>query len=127
MFLQVDKSWKDIMRKTYRLPNALRAATQPGLLETFQQNNSLLDQIQKCLEAYLESKCMVFPRYCLTVLFKIMVLLWYSKPIRGFYPRNFDKFVVRLCTIIKRNKTKWMNSKKIVETHEFNEKLAFES
>ena len=63
MFMQVDKSWKDIMRKVYRLPNAFRASTQPGLLETFQQNNALLDQIQKCLEAYLESKCVVFPRY----------------------------------------------------------------
>lgn len=30
MFLQVDKSWKEIMRKVNRLPNALRAATQPG-------------------------------------------------------------------------------------------------
>ncbi|XP_040273964.1 dynein heavy chain 6, axonemal [Bufo bufo] len=63
MFLQVDKSWKEIMRKVNRLPNALRAATQPGLLETFQNNNALLDQIQKCLEAYLESKRVVFPRF----------------------------------------------------------------
>lgn len=30
MFLQVDKSWKEVMRKVNRLPNALRAATQPG-------------------------------------------------------------------------------------------------
>ncbi|XP_053317654.1 dynein axonemal heavy chain 6 [Spea bombifrons] len=63
MFLQVDKSWKEVMRKVNRLPNALRAATQPGLLETFQSNNALLDQIQKCLEAYLESKRAVFPRF----------------------------------------------------------------
>ncbi|KAL7841172.1 hypothetical protein SRHO_G00248630 [Serrasalmus rhombeus] len=63
MFLQVDKSWKEIMRKVNRLPNALRAATQPGLLEIFQNNNALLDQIQKCLEAYLESKRVVFPRF----------------------------------------------------------------
>ncbi|KAE8631104.1 hypothetical protein XENTR_v10001083 [Xenopus tropicalis] len=63
MFLQVDKSWKEIMRKVNRLPNALRAATQPGLLESFQNNNALLDQIQKCLEAYLESKRAVFPRF----------------------------------------------------------------
>ncbi|KAF3826620.1 hypothetical protein GH733_009145 [Mirounga leonina] len=45
MFLQVDKSWKEIMRKT------------------FQNNNALLDQIQKCLEAYLESKRVIFPRF----------------------------------------------------------------
>uniref|UniRef100_A0A6I8NCS1 Dynein axonemal heavy chain 6 n=1 Tax=Ornithorhynchus anatinus TaxID=9258 RepID=A0A6I8NCS1_ORNAN len=57
MFLQVDKSWKEIMRKVNRLPNALR------LLETFQNNNALLDQIQKCLEAYLESKRVIFPRF----------------------------------------------------------------
>ncbi|XP_037662920.1 dynein heavy chain 6, axonemal isoform X2 [Choloepus didactylus] len=63
MFLQVDKSWKEIMRKVNRLPNALRAATQPGLMETFQNNNALLDQIQKCLEAYLESKRVIFPRF----------------------------------------------------------------
>uniref|UniRef100_A0A8C8RP36 Dynein axonemal heavy chain 6 n=1 Tax=Pelusios castaneus TaxID=367368 RepID=A0A8C8RP36_9SAUR len=57
MFLQVDKSWKEIMRKVNRLPNALR------LLESFQNNNGLLDQIQKCLEAYLESKRVIFPRF----------------------------------------------------------------
>ncbi|CAL8330997.1 unnamed protein product [Merluccius merluccius] len=63
MFQQVDKSWKEIMRKVNRHPNALRAATQPGLLEIFQNNNALLDQIQKCLEAYLESKRVIFPRF----------------------------------------------------------------
>ncbi|XP_033099985.1 dynein heavy chain 6, axonemal-like [Anneissia japonica] len=63
MFMQVDKSWKEIMRKANRLPLAMRAATQPGLLETFQNNNSLLDQIQKCLEQYLESKRVIFPRF----------------------------------------------------------------
>lgn len=63
MFSNVDKSWKDIMRKVNKIPLAIRAGTQPGLLETFQNNNSLLDQIMKCLEAYLESKRCVFPRF----------------------------------------------------------------
>lgn len=63
MFSNVDKSWKDIMRKVNKIPLAIRAGTQPGLLETFQNNNSLLDQIMKCLEAYLESKRVVFPRF----------------------------------------------------------------
>ncbi|XP_072373357.1 dynein axonemal heavy chain 6 [Scyliorhinus torazame] len=63
MFTQVDKAWKEVMRKINRLPNALRAATQPGLLEIFLNNNELLDQILKCLEAYLESKRVIFPRF----------------------------------------------------------------
>ncbi|XP_050398729.1 dynein axonemal heavy chain 6 [Patella vulgata] len=63
MFMQVDKSYKDIMRKVNKVPLAVRAATQPGLLETFQNNNTLLDQIMKCLEAYLESKRVMFPRF----------------------------------------------------------------
>ncbi len=63
MFANVDKSWKDIMRKLNKIPLAIRAGTQPGLLETFQNNNALLDQIMKCLEAYLESKRVVFPRF----------------------------------------------------------------
>lgn len=63
MFATVDKSWKDIMRKVNKIPLAIRAGTQAGLLESFQNNNSLLDQIMKCLEAYLESKRMVFPRF----------------------------------------------------------------
>uniref|UniRef100_A0A8C4HR50 Dynein, axonemal, heavy chain 6 n=2 Tax=Dicentrarchus labrax TaxID=13489 RepID=A0A8C4HR50_DICLA len=63
MFLKVDKSWKEIMAKVNKWPNALKATTQPDLLETFQQNNALLDEIQKCLEAYLESKRVIFPRF----------------------------------------------------------------
>lgn len=30
MFLKVDKSWKEIMAKVKKIPNALKAATQPG-------------------------------------------------------------------------------------------------
>ncbi|XP_075260085.1 dynein axonemal heavy chain 6-like isoform X4 [Convolutriloba macropyga] len=63
MFMQVDKSWKDVMRNVNKLPNALRAATKAGVLETFQTNNALLDQIQKCLEQYLETKRVGFPRF----------------------------------------------------------------
>ncbi|KNC97013.1 uncharacterized protein SPPG_09508 [Spizellomyces punctatus DAOM BR117] len=63
MFAQVDRSWKDTMRKVYRNPNAMKSGTTPGLLETMGQNNVLLDQIQKCLEDYLESKRLLFPRF----------------------------------------------------------------
>lgn len=42
---------------------ALAAATDALLLETFTKNNAMLDQIMKCLEAYLETKRVAFPRF----------------------------------------------------------------
>ncbi|XP_071963333.1 dynein axonemal heavy chain 6-like [Antedon mediterranea] len=63
LFIQVDKSWKEVMRRTEDRPNALRAATAPGVLEILQTNNSNLEKIQKCLEDYLETKRLVFPRF----------------------------------------------------------------
>ncbi|KAM8878755.1 dynein axonemal heavy chain 6 isoform 3-T3 [Spinachia spinachia] len=63
MFQKVDKSWKEIMTRANMRPNSLEAATQPDLLETFQNHNTLLDEIQKCLEDYLESKRVIFPRF----------------------------------------------------------------
>jgi dynein heavy chain len=34
MFNQVDKTFKDVMRKTNKIPLAIKAGTQPGLLNT---------------------------------------------------------------------------------------------
>ncbi|CAH1791320.1 unnamed protein product [Owenia fusiformis] len=63
MFASVDKSLKDIMRKTEDRPNALKAATAAGVLEMLQAANANLEKIQKCLEDYLETKRLVFPRF----------------------------------------------------------------
>ena len=52
LFASVDKSWKDIMRRTEDRPNALRAAVAPGVLEILQTNNSNLEKIHKCLEVW---------------------------------------------------------------------------
>ncbi|XP_060520964.1 dynein axonemal heavy chain 6 [Cylas formicarius] len=63
LFVVVDKSWKEIMRRTAKMPLAIDATLQPGLLETLQRNNGLLEQIMKCLESYLEVKRVAFPRF----------------------------------------------------------------
>ena len=63
MFQQVDKSFKEAMRKTNSFPNALRAGCTPGFLDMFTENNALLDTINKCLEDYLEGKRAVFSRF----------------------------------------------------------------
>lgn len=39
------------------------ACTQPGLLEQIETHNRMLDEVMKCLEAYLETKRIAFPRF----------------------------------------------------------------
>ncbi|KAH9492578.1 Dynein heavy chain 6, axonemal [Bulinus truncatus] len=63
LFIEVDRSYKEIMRRVKKTPLAIRNGTQPGLWETFEYNNELLDKILKCLEAYLETKRVAFPRF----------------------------------------------------------------
>ncbi|KAF6034189.1 DNAH14 [Bugula neritina] len=63
LFTNVDKSWRDLMRRTVDRPNALKAGTAPGVLEMLQSSNTSLEKIHKCLEDYLETKRLVFPRF----------------------------------------------------------------
>lgn len=63
LFIIVDKAWKEIMRRTQQMPLAIEACLYPGLLEQLEHNNELLDQIMKCLESYLETKRVAFPRF----------------------------------------------------------------
>ncbi|XP_075255484.1 dynein axonemal heavy chain 6-like isoform X3 [Convolutriloba macropyga] len=63
LFSMVDKNFKDIMRRTEDRPNALQAATIPGTIEILQTSNGNLEKIMQCLEDYLETKRLVFPRF----------------------------------------------------------------
>lgn len=60
---QVDRLFKDIMRRTKERPVALPVATASGLLETLQKCNESLEHVQHNLEAYLEVKRSEFPRF----------------------------------------------------------------
>lgn len=50
IFAQIDKTWKELMRRTEQQANALKAATQPGTLELLQTNNAQMEKIQRALE-----------------------------------------------------------------------------
>ncbi|XP_028393421.1 dynein heavy chain 6, axonemal-like isoform X2 [Dendronephthya gigantea] len=63
LFTQVDRSWKDIMRRAADHPNALRSTTAAGVLEILQTCNTQMDKIHRCLEDYLETKRLIFPRF----------------------------------------------------------------
>lgn len=62
-FTAVDRSWKAIMKRTNGNPNVLVAGTVKGLKETLIRHNESLEQIQKSLEDYLETKRSAFPRF----------------------------------------------------------------
>lgn len=62
-FESVDKSWKNMMRRTNTNPNCIASGTVKGMKETLSKHNEVLDQIQKSLEDYLETKRSAFPRF----------------------------------------------------------------
>ena len=62
-FKNVDKSWRDIMNATAENPKILKAATVPNMLNRLKEANTLLEEIQKGLNDYLEKKRLFFPRF----------------------------------------------------------------
>ena len=62
-FDEINDNWRKIMSKLYSDPNAQRGTHTPGLLKTLTDMNSVLEQIQKSLDMYLETKRQIFPRF----------------------------------------------------------------
>lgn len=61
-FKQVDKTWRAIQHNTIQDTHVLVATEYKHMLQLLKQNNSLLDDIQKGLNDYLEKKRLFFPR-----------------------------------------------------------------
>lgn len=92
-FFEVDKAFKEIMKKTKDRPNALLAGTTPGWLESFQESNKILEKIQKNLEDYLETKRITFPRFYFLSNDELLEILAETKNVQAVQPhlgRCFD-------------------------------------
>ncbi|KAL8573170.1 Dynein heavy chain 3, axonemal [Nucella lapillus] len=59
----VDSYWRDIMTETIKDTNCLVATGQNNMVGRLREANSLLEEIQKGLNAYLEKKRLYFPRF----------------------------------------------------------------
>eukprot|EP01039_Chlorochromonas_danica_P005727 gene5727-6311_t len=96
-FQAVDKSWKLIMKQTNDEPNALKAGTQDkNRRDVFRSHNANLDQIQKDLEDYLETKRMAFPRFYFLSNDELLEILSQAKDPRAVQPhlrKCFDNLV----------------------------------
>eukprot|EP00951_Prasinocladus_malaysianus_P022062 scaffold183895_cov39-Prasinocladus_malaysianus.AAC.3 len=62
-FQQVDQMWREMMEEAAKTPACLIIAQDKERLRMLQECNSLLDDIQKGLAAYLEVKRVAFPRF----------------------------------------------------------------
>ncbi|XP_038624757.1 dynein heavy chain 2, axonemal [Tachyglossus aculeatus] len=62
-FDEINSSWKSIMERLNKDNNALRGTHTPGLLEKLVEMNRILEEIQKSLDMYLETKRHIFPRF----------------------------------------------------------------
>jgi dynein heavy chain len=98
VFQAVDKSWKHIMKQTNDDPNALSAGTKDKTRrDTFRNHNANLDQIQKDLEDYLETKRMAFPRFYFLSNDELLEILSQAKEPRAVQPhlrKCFDNLVL---------------------------------
>lgn len=63
-FDYVDKQFKILMQRVHKIPNVMRTLKQVNNLnENLNRDNETLDEIQKQLEKYLETKRAAFPRF----------------------------------------------------------------
>ncbi|XP_054015460.1 dynein axonemal heavy chain 3-like [Hylaeus anthracinus] len=62
-FRRMDKIWRAIMAYVVNNKRVLDATSLPKMLEQFKLCNTLLDEIQKGLNDYLEKKRLFFPRF----------------------------------------------------------------
>uniref|UniRef100_A0A671XQT1 Dynein axonemal heavy chain 2 n=1 Tax=Sparus aurata TaxID=8175 RepID=A0A671XQT1_SPAAU len=62
-FEDTSSSWKAIMGRLQKNKNALEGTHHPNLLEELAQMSAKLEEIQKALDIYLETKRQIFPRF----------------------------------------------------------------
>ncbi|XP_047186413.1 dynein axonemal heavy chain 2 isoform X2 [Scophthalmus maximus] len=62
-FEDVSSNWKIIMGRLYEDNNALQGTHYPGLLDMLSDMSAKLEEIQKALDMYLETKRQLFPRF----------------------------------------------------------------
>ncbi|KAG6554406.1 hypothetical protein Mapa_004323 [Marchantia paleacea] len=62
-FLQVDRVWRNIMKKLKMNPDAMSVGNDEEIYQDLIQNNKDLDVIQSGLNDYLETKRLAFPRF----------------------------------------------------------------
>ncbi|XP_039997326.1 dynein heavy chain 2, axonemal [Xiphias gladius] len=62
-FEDISSNWLIIMGRLHKNNNALQGTHHPGMLEKLSEMSAKLEEIQKALDMYLETKRQIFPRF----------------------------------------------------------------
>jgi len=84
------------MQRTKKFPLVIEACSSSVLLERFQGNNKALDEIQKSLEDYLETKRGAFPRFYFLSNDELLEILSQTRNAKAVQPhlrKCFDNMV----------------------------------
>jgi len=85
-FASVDALWRKNMADTVDEPRFMASAERDGLLKKFVQANQKLDEIQKGLNDYLETKRLYFPRFFFLSNDELLEILSQTKEPRAVQP-----------------------------------------
>ena len=85
-FAMVDKNWRSALAAAKANPKAIEFCDNEKLLERFRESNILLDQVQKGLSDYLETKRSVFARFYFLSNDELLSILSESKDVKLVQP-----------------------------------------
>ena len=91
-FQQVDKFWKDHMVKCKKDPKVISQADTGSILKRFQENNKRLEEIQKGLDDYLNTKRGAFPRFCFLSSDDLIEILSQTRNVQAVQPHLMKCF-----------------------------------
>jgi dynein heavy chain len=86
MFADVDKGLKAFIKKVSENPNCMRIGMLPSQADIFSSWNMTLETTQKQLEAYLEFKCMAFPRFYFLSNDELLEILAQTRNVQAVQP-----------------------------------------
>lgn len=85
-FATVDKNWRGAITSAKMTPKVLDYCDNPKLLEKFKESDLLLEQVQKGLSDYLETKRSVFARFYFLSNDELLSILSESKDVKLVQP-----------------------------------------
>ncbi|KAL0970220.1 hypothetical protein UPYG_G00238880 [Umbra pygmaea] len=121
-FDDISRSWKTIMKRLSEDNNALRGMKHPGLPVELSEMNTHLEEIQKSLDTYLETKREIFPRFYFLSNDHLLEILGQSRHPEAVQPhlnKCFDNIKSLRMGKVGINKNRWEASGMFSEDGEF--------